>query len=176
EVGCITNDVFRAVDTASLSLRVPEGMTVAGIEGKAQTTTALPACETDGQTGCITTETYRAVDTASLAPKVAPGQTVAGITGTFAPDYPDPANVYSIDTVGGVPGTLNACSSDGADNCVATATFPAANIAAISSADIRQGVTIAGIGGSLANAPPPCSSDGDTACLIDDGTNFRAAA
>lgn len=54
-----------------------------------------------------------------------------------------------------------ACSADGAKDCVAVAQFPAADKTAFSAADLRSGVTVAGVAGALGN----CASDGAQGCL-----------
>jgi hypothetical protein len=72
------------------------------------------------------------------------------------------------------------CSLDGATNCVATGTFPAAKVADVAATDLRLGKSLGGINGLLA----PCAQSGDTACVtspsvlavtVDDITNTLLA-
>jgi hypothetical protein len=61
------------------------------------------------------------------------------------------------------------CSADGQSGCIATSQFKAADTSAVHADDIRQGVTIAGVAGTMAqSAPstPACVIDGDTNCKV----------
>jgi len=61
-------------------------------------------------------------------------------TGNYSPDFPDAANVRSIDTVNGAAGTLADCSTDGATGCVvpSSGTIKAADTANFTGWDIRK--------------------------------------
>jgi hypothetical protein len=64
------------------------------------------------------------------------------------------------------------CAADGATDCRATASFRAANVAGFTDADVRSGVTIAGVAGGLTGAPVACAADGATGCLANN--SFKA--
>ena len=74
-------------------------------------------------------------------------------------------NIRAGITIGTIDGTLKPspedCAADGVINCVAVATFPAANKTAFAANDIRSGISVAGVSGSLTE----CSTDGQTNCL-----------
>lgn len=57
------------------------------------------------------------------------------------------------------------CATDGEVGCITTSNFKAARVDNFSSNDIRSGVTVAGVAGSLSGAPSSCSSDGEVGCL-----------
>jgi hypothetical protein len=111
-------------------------------------------------------------DLSTLTPdKLQAGFTVAGVTGTLA--YP--AN----------------CAVDGEVGCVTTAAVKAAVVAGLAS-KVLSGQTVASVSGAVANCASPisqncyatgtyfastmCSSNGADSCVIDNGTNYRAAA
>jgi hypothetical protein len=58
------------------------------------------------------------------------------------------------------------CQEDGKANCRATKDFPAIDISTIRAGQIRAGITIAGVQGTLQGAPVVCSKDGETGCLV----------
>ena len=62
--------------------------------------------------------------------------------------------------------TLSACAEDGETDCIATAAFPAAQIdgSHLDEKNVKNGVTIAGISGTLL-AYSPCSGDGQEDCV-----------
>jgi len=67
------------------------------------------------------------------------------------------------------------CVADGDSDCVVSgASLKAANLANFAATDIRSGVAIAGITGSLIGSPAVCANDGEGNCLVD-GSTFKAA-
>jgi len=108
------------------------------------------ACARDGETDCLATPAFPAAQSDGLAAKVVTGQSVAGIIGSAA-----------------APSDLADCVPGGTD-CIARSPLAVVNPAALSAGDIRTGVSIAGITGTLdpGASPSPCASDGDgSGCL-----------
>jgi len=106
-------------------------------------------CSSEGEVGCTTTAAVKATIVAALAAKVVVGASVAGVAGTYTPDFPAVANVLSTDTVNGSAGTLGNCVSAVSQSCYATGTYYASTM---------------------------CGSDGAVSCVVDNGTNYKAAA
>jgi hypothetical protein len=65
------------------------------------------------------------------------------------------------------------CKSDGETGCVASSDFKAVSAAGVRASDIRKGVTIAGVAGTLVKAPADCASDGAIGCVTT--AAYRAA-
>jgi hypothetical protein len=148
-------------------------------------------CQNDAGLGCVTTGNFLAADKKSFtAADIKVGKTIAGIAGTYAPDFPDAANVYN-DTVNGVAGTLTLpsavsvrtgngvfgpagtgvtptlgdCAADGGVGCVAVAGFKAADMTNVVAAKIKSGVTIAAVVGDYPSATYPLAGADATADL-----------
>ena len=68
---------------------------------------------------------------------------------------------------------IPACEEDGAEACLANANYPAAKKEQLLPQNIRKGVSIAGIEGSIQPAPAACVRDGDKNCVASD--DFPAA-
>ena len=112
-------------------------------------------CTQDGETDCIATSAFPAAQSDGLAAKVLSGQLVAGIIGSAA-----------------AASNLADCAPGGTD-CIARSPLVGMNPASVSAGDIRAGVSIAGITGSLLPRPGDCSSDGETGCVA--VSAFKAA-
>jgi hypothetical protein len=185
--------------------RICSGTTLLGVAGTAACDVpARPAdCTLDGAVDCVATAAFPAASTSTLATKVVAGQSVAGVSGnvvlpgvgdvragvtygpasavmgTYAPDFPDAANVRAGDTVNGAAGTLGDCSADGATACVvpSSGSFKAADTASFSGWDIRRKrnpttgavITFAG----LAGQSKACRNRASTA-LFDNTTSPAA--
>ncbi len=82
-----------------------------------------------------------------------------------------PQNIKSGITIGGVEGTapLEAhvdCSADGAFGCVNDGVnFKAMAVAGLQASNIRFGVSIAGVNGSVIEKPADCGADGVVGCV-----------
>ncbi len=90
------------------------------------------ACEADGEENCVVDgSTFKAVATANLSPgSIKLGVTIAGVAGTvIAESHSD-------------------CASDGATNCVAVTSYPAA-LATGAASKILSGQTLAGVAGNV---------------------------
>lgn len=79
-------------------------------------------------------------------------------------------NIISGITINGVAGTAVPapanCAADNAVGCVTTASYPSVAKAGLAAGDIRSGVSVAGISGTLSSASySNCSSDGQTNCI-----------
>ena len=128
------------------------GVSVAGILGALSG--APVACSADGQTSCLANASFVSANVSGAAAKVLTGQTLAGIAGTGAVRPSD-------------------CAVDGGTNCVAVANFPAidkVNSLQANASQIRSGLTLAGVSGTLAN----CSVDGGAGCVVV-GPTYAAA-
>ena len=190
--GCLATTTYAAALTTGAAAKILAGKTLAGISGTASTSSAN-ACASDGATSCLAASPYVAALITGLASKVLSGNTVAGVAGsvtlpaasnvlttvnygaggtaaTGSLTLPTAANVRATNGAYGAGGssitpTLSNCAADGSINCVATASFTAAQMSAFGSGDIRSGVTVAGVAGALVSAPASCSSDGAVGCL-----------
>ena len=190
--GCLATTTYAAALTTGAAAKILAGKTLAGISGTASTSSAN-ACASDGATACLAASPYVAALITGLASKVLSGNTVAGVAGsvtlpaasnvlttvnygaggtaaTGSLTLPTAANVRATNGAYGAGGnsltpTLSNCAADGSINCVATASFTAAQMSAFGSGDIRSGVTVAGVAGALAGPPASCSSDGAVGCL-----------
>ena len=190
--GCLATTTYAAALTTGAAAKILAGKTLAGISGTASTSSAN-ACASDGATSCLAASPYVAALITGLASKVLSGNTVAGVAGsvtlpaasnvlttvnygaggtaaTGSLTLPTAANVRATNGAYGAGGssitpTLSNCAADGSINCVATASFTAAQMSAFGSGDIRSGVTVAGVAGALAGPPASCSSDGAVGCL-----------
>lgn len=105
----------------------------------------IPNCSADGQVGCITTPIFAAADTSSAANKIIAGQSMGGVEGHVA----FPAD----------------CTADGATGCVTVAGFRSANMAFVVAGNIKSGITLAGVEGSVTPSPADCAVDGATGCV-----------
>ena len=68
-------------------------------------------------------------------------------------------------------GRVEACKEDGATGCVAVATFKAADMSLAIPGNMKSGVTIAGVSGSVTPSPANCFTAGEQACVAT-GTYF----
>jgi hypothetical protein len=71
------------------------------------------------------------------------------------------------------PVTFEPCGSNGQKNCIANESFAAADYTSLSAANIRQGVTVAGILGSFTDRPAECIENSQIGCVTT--PLFRAA-
>jgi hypothetical protein len=139
------------VDPNLKAENIKAGVVIGGVEGVAKL--SPENCNADGAVNCVAVEDFPAIDKVNKleanASKIQTGVTLAGIAGSLAN-----------------------CSIDGSIGCVSIAAFPAIDKAHIASSDIRTGISIAGVLGTLSGAPLACSSDGQTNCLA--VSNFPA--
>jgi hypothetical protein len=105
---------------------------------------APSTCSADGEVGCIATPAYAAAQTGTLAKKVVTGRTVGGVSG----DAGAPADC-----------------DDGETDCVVRSPLAPATATELSPANIREGVTLAGVAGTLRPAPAACATDGAIDCV-----------
>ncbi|MCA2959034.1 MAG: DUF1566 domain-containing protein [Silvanigrellales bacterium] len=167
EKGCVTSEDYLSFSKTELAKIVPgnvkQGVVIVGVSGSLSFS-GPGECASDGELGCVSSSAFPAAAISGLAAKVISTASVAGetgtvvlpdssdvrsgvaygpafaSTGTFAPDFPDVANVRTNDTVAGVPGTLATCASDGAEGCVVPSggTIKAAETANFTGWDIRK--------------------------------------
>lgn len=156
ETGCVTVAAFKAAKMANFTaVDIRDAVVIAGVTG---TLSGAPAsCSADGETGCLATASYTAAATAGLAGKVLNSTTVAGVAGNVT--LPSAANVL-VATQYGVGGT----------GTTGTLTLPSAG-------NVRASAGVYGVGGSGTTPTlADCSADGGTSCVVDNGTNYKAAA
>ena len=150
---CVAVAAFPAADKSAFTASdLRSGLTVAGITGSL--VGAPVACSADGQTSCLAYASFVSANVSGAAAKILTGQTLAGIAGTGAIRPSD-------------------CAVDGGTNCVAVANFPAidkVNSLQANVSQIRSGLTLAGVAGTLAN----CSVDGGAGCVAV-GPTYAAA-
>lgn len=155
---------YKAAKLANFSAGdIRSGVTVAGVVGTQSGPAA--ACSSNGEQGCETQGSYKALNTASVdAAKMRASQTIIGVTGS----------IDNCSSGGGqacyVTGTYYAaaaCSSDGASNCyvpgyvASSHPYKAINYDLIDVAKMRSSLTIAGKQGTIAD----CASDGIAGCV-----------
>jgi hypothetical protein len=70
--------------------------------------------------------------------------------------------------------TPPACAENGSIGCVTTETYKAADLTNLSASNIKSGVTIAGVTGTVTQSPGNCENDGALGCVVL-GPSFAAA-
>lgn len=184
-------------DADLLASNIASGVNILGVEG---TALVRPAdCSSDGGVGCVTTTGFKAVAISGLAAKVISSESVAGETGavvlpdagdvrsgvafgaasatsgSYVPDFPDVANVRSVDTVNGTQGALANCTTDGASGCVvpSNGSMKAADTTKFNGWDIRKKRASDGsvltFGGIQSQGKSHCRNRANRA-LVDNGT------
>jgi|GEM_PF-2034522 len=178
QTDCMANDEFAAATTDNLAEKVLVGQVVAGVQGAATGASNIPICRADGATSCVAHVDFPAAQKNGLSAKVLYGQTVAGVSGTVPLTHAvadctqegqvackttftlRPVDVNTIaervvigQSIAGVAGTQSIrpsdCGSDGEMNCVANASYPALHLANAASYNIKSGITMAGVTGTL---------------------------
>lgn len=71
--------------------------------------------------------------------------------------------------------TVANCAKDGDVDCIATSTFKAADVTTAIAANIKYGVAIAGVTGTLTSSGTACTSNGQQSCVAS-GSYFAATA
>lgn len=134
-----SSGTIKAVETAGLASKVLETESVAGVNGAV----VLPAAATvlngtnyGAASGTVGTYSPDFPDAANVLSV----DTRNGETGTYAPDSPDASNVRSSDSVNGSSGTLDDCAADGDEGCVVplSSAIKAADTSKFSEWDIRH--------------------------------------
>ena len=146
------NTVYRQVvvkgDLNLAPVNIKDAVTLFAVTGVL--TGAPPTCSSDGQISCLVDGTnYAAGLLAGAAGKILSGTSLAGVSGnvtlpsavnvltgsglygnpsaqltpSYSPDFPSVANVRSLDTVDGAPGTLGDCTAGNQSGCVSTPTY-----------------------------------------------------
>lgn len=144
---CLTVVGFPAVDKTlvdSNKAKVHSSLTLGGIAG------TMPDCTTDGQTSCLAVANYPAADKSAIDSQK--------------------SKVHSSLTFAAVTGTLGSCASNGSDcylppYAAATQPLKAIDYDGLSPGIIKAGSAIAGINGTVQEAPAACTADGDTSCV-----------
>ncbi|RZI59754.1 MAG: hypothetical protein EOP14_03875, partial [Pseudomonas sp.] len=193
ETHCKSSSKFQPVRTSALAERVISGQTVAGVFGTAALPPR--SCSTNGDKDCLVVNPDdKAADIAVLtASRIKLGSSIAGIAGTITPSpvlctidgqidcvtrasfpavdkvnnvQPRQASFHSSLSIGGVTGTLPSCLADGDSACLVTGSpLKAATLSGFTAADIRSGLILAGVTGTLIGLPAGCSSNGQTGCV-----------
>lgn len=161
----------------------------------------LADCVANGASGCVTTSTYRSADLSNLAPgNIRNGIAVAGVSGSY-PSLTSPLAQATATTdltsfgASSPVGSFEFFDSAGnrytatiADAGTITPTaelqlfgtvgtlyraFAVAGDVALAPENIRDGISLFGVSGTVTAAAAPCASDGATGCIA---TNrYRAA-
>ena len=157
--------------------------TVAVTEVAAVIPEAHVNCSEDNQVGCVSTSTYKAANLLNLTSgNILSGVTIAGVTGSVViPTIP--ANCTSDNQIGCVttaaypsrsPASIpvaeshTACTADNQTGCVATSTYKAANLASLVASNLRTGVIVAGVTGTLvpnAESHIDCAANSQVGCV-----------
>lgn len=221
ETACITHATYTSAQSIGAADKIISGQSLAGIAGNVVvpaastvrspvsygvggtgSTGTLDTCSSDGELGCIAVTTYRAAETSGAANKIISGQSLAGVNGNFV--VPAVSNVLTGAQFGAsgtqYTGTAVAeshsnCSSDSAQGCVTTASYPAAEISGASS-KMLSGQSLAGengnislpaqasvlnstsygVGGTgLSGTINDCSANGQDNCYVNSTSSFDAA-
>lgn len=108
---------------------------------------SMPAtCQADGETECVTNAEFPSVEKSGLEAKIFEGMSVAAVAG-----------LADAGTACG-DGVSEPCLVDGND-------YKAVAAASIHANQIRAGVTIGGVLGTVAGAPADCAAEGQSDCL-----------
>jgi hypothetical protein len=176
---CLPNTEFAIAEVGTLAAKVGIGQTVAGVAGTLGAELHSD-CVADGIQDCVTTAAFLSADVSTALPtNIKSGVQIAGQTGTvtlpaindvelgvtfgaggneFTGDFTVP-NIAVVASgvnfgAGGTQFTGSAsvethiaCASDGSQSCIASGAYFAATM---------------------------CSSNGDTDCVVDNGTNYKA--
>lgn len=175
QTDCIANSTYGAYDGSSLTAgNIKLGVTVGGVEGS-YAPVSYPDCSANNQTGCIATSSYPAnnLTLANLVPANIRGGVVIGtgatsVTGTYSPIVES----HSDCTAGGQTGCIATatypteshveCTANGQQNCALTSTWKAiggVSYSNIISSNIKSGIVIAGVTGSVIAAVAPNAFD-----------------
>jgi hypothetical protein len=161
--------VFKAAAVANLDpLNIKSGVTIAGQSGSV---TPAPAnCSSSGQQSCVAQGAYFAGTACAanssacyLPTYVASAQPLKAINYDAISSSATSIRVGT--SLGGVTGTLDDCSVDGATGCVTTSSFKAADMTSVTAGSIKSGVTIAGQLGDYPSASNPLAGATGTADL-----------
>ena len=180
-INCVANSSYAAAKIRGLAAKVVKNAQVAGVAGTL-TTVTTEACTFDGQQGCVTNAAYPAADTQGLRSKITEGNRVAGVLGsvripassqvqlgvafgsdsnkTGALTLPLPNQVKGGVTYGAPGSTLSGsianCSANGQDDCFLdqSSSYDAAVLTNLIPGNIRAGITIADITGSVVIPAP----------------------
>lgn len=143
--GCKSIAAFPAIDKVStltpLRSKYSSSLTIGGVSG------LMNDCASEGVEGCSTVSNFPAVD---KSVKLTAGA----------------SSIRSNLTLAGVTGALSNCSSDGSSSCFAEGTVTkAARLANFTAADIKSGLSIASVSGTLILIPGNCGSDAQMNCV-----------
>lgn len=198
EVGCVTTASFKAADMLqAIPGNIKIGEVVAGVTGALS---GAPAnCSVNGEQGCVTTATFKAADLSNLlSANIKNGVTVAGTAGTYpslatplsgATGTADltslagnaPAGSYEFfDSVGTrYSGNISdaATITPGTSNQNFTASvyrqFTVTGDTDLIAGNIRSGISIFGVTGTVTASPANCSANAEIGCVTT--VTFKAA-
>lgn len=174
------------------------GVTIAGVAGAA-TLESHSNCALDGETGCIATASYKAVDmSVVIAGNIKNGVTIAAVSGTY-PSVGTPlqgatvatdlislaattaAGSYEFFDSAGTrysgsitdAGTITPGAADLTFNTSLYRGFTVSGDADLSTANIKSGVNLFGVAGTVTAAPSNCSANAQVGCVTT--ATFKAA-
>lgn len=169
---------------------IKSGVTIAGVAGAASLE-LHGNCTSDGEIGCVATASYAAADMNQVtAGNIRSGVTIAGQTGTYpsmatpltnATGTTDltslaattPAGTYEFFDSAGVrylgaiadPGTITPSGVDQVFNSALYRGFTVSGDSDLSVANIKSGVSIFNVTGTLTGAPANCAANGTVGCV-----------
>ncbi len=187
-----------AAMTNVLANNIKSGVTIAGVSGSASVE-LHGNCSSDGETGCVATAAYAAADMSQVtAGNIRNGVTIAGRAGTYpsastplanATPTTDLTSLAATTAVGTYEffdstgarhtgaiadaGTITPSGVDQVFNSSLYREFTVSGDSDLNVANIKSGVDIFGVMGTLTGAPSNCSANGVVGCVTT--ATFKAA-
>ena len=192
ETGCVTVNDFPAVDHSLVNTnksKVHSSLTIGAVVG------TMATCAAAGSTSCLTDSNYPSADQSNFntnKAKVHSTLTLLGIQGTMldcaadnslscyaVANYPaalastasaGKANYSSSLVIAGTTGTMSDCTA-GSSNCYLSSfvnpgqPLKAVNALGLAATDIKTGIVVGSLTGTLVVGPSDCAADGATNCV-----------
>lgn len=166
--GCVATATYQSADlTNLLAANIKNGITISGITGNYPSATS-PLAGADA-TADLTSASFNAKLAASTAFEYFDS---AGNRYTGAGDTDlTPVNIAIGEGIFGLTGTSSleshsSCTGNGQQSCVATATYQSADLSSLSAGNVKNGVTIGGVGGDYPSATNPLAGADATDDLV----------
>ena len=187
QVGCVTTASFSAADLSNLTAaNVKSGVTIAGVTGSHSGETHNN-CTADNQTDCVATTSFKAVNTGSIQPgNIRSGVTIAGVSGSLSQEAHSDctmdnetgcvttATFRAVSGSAPVPEAHVSCTADNQTGCIATSTYKAVNLSSLTAQNLRAGITVAGVVGTLTEeGHSSCTGNSQTGCVAT--STFKSA-
>lgn len=198
QTGCVTTAVFTSADLSNLDAgNIKSGVVIAGTTG-AYPSAAHPLAGADGTADLPTfasvsggasyewfnsqgdrlTGSIEANETITPSPSAQTlnaglyrSVTVNGDANLTTPNIKDGVSIFGVS--GNVVPSAPACTADGQQGCVTTASFLSADMSNVIPSNVKDNVIIAGVTGSLSGAPVNCSANAEVGCVTT--STYKAA-